>query len=241
MNTGRAVFKIIPAVFSLIFLLSLFAVSAEPERMERTVTARHFPSTASCRPKWTSSGWTAQAAATASSADCRKPLPPTPRHVEFMMNGGIFEGDGVPSGLLVIDGKTVRPLNKSDGSGNFYLKPNGVFYVDATGAHIVSTGRIRIGKTNATHSDPIRAAFAPAGAHPSGLSRGFHQSASSERRRHPEGWTGDFCLYRVWTKKISEPLRVCGFLPLSRLQRCALSRWRPFANGGQSKRGHPTR
>jgi uncharacterized protein YigE (DUF2233 family) len=39
-----------------------------------------------------------------------------------LMNGGIFEPTGVPSGLLIQDGKQLRPLNLADGEGNFYLK-----------------------------------------------------------------------------------------------------------------------
>lgn len=54
----------------------------------------------------------------------------------FLMNAGIFEMGGVPSGLHVEDGQQLRPLNLADGFGNFYLKPNGVFYVDASGAKV---------------------------------------------------------------------------------------------------------
>lgn len=61
------------------------------------------------------------------------------RRLRFVMNGGLFEADGSPCGLLVIDGRTVRPLNTRDGVGNFYLKPNGVFFIDAKGAHVLST------------------------------------------------------------------------------------------------------
>ncbi len=61
------------------------------------------------------------------------------RSISFLMNGGLFEEDGSPCGLLVIGGKTLRPLNMKDGRGNFYLKPNGVFYIDAGGAQVVSS------------------------------------------------------------------------------------------------------
>jgi len=59
--------------------------------------------------------------------------------LRFIMNGGLFEEDGKPCGLLVIDGKTLHPLNMRDAPGNFYLKPNGVFFIDKNGAHIVSS------------------------------------------------------------------------------------------------------
>lgn len=61
------------------------------------------------------------------------------RRVAFIMNAGIFEDGGVPSGLCVIDGKVLHPLNLSPGAGNFFLKPNGVFYIDARGAHVVTS------------------------------------------------------------------------------------------------------
>jgi uncharacterized protein YigE (DUF2233 family) len=62
-----------------------------------------------------------------------------PGNVRCLMNAGIFEPDGIPSGLAVVDSKVLRPLNTADGRGNFFLKPTGVFYIDAQGAHIVTT------------------------------------------------------------------------------------------------------
>lgn len=46
--------------------------------------------------------------------------------VRFIMNAGIFEPGGIPSGLHVEGGKALRPLNLGDAPGNFFLKPNGV-------------------------------------------------------------------------------------------------------------------
>lgn len=48
------------------------------------------------------------------------------RSVTFLMNAGIFEPGGIPSGLHIEDGKKLRPLNLADAPGNFFLKPNGV-------------------------------------------------------------------------------------------------------------------
>jgi len=47
--------------------------------------------------------------------------------LDTLMNGGIFEPGGVPSGLLVQDGRELRPVNRNEGKGNFFLKPNGIF------------------------------------------------------------------------------------------------------------------
>ncbi|QQL46238.1 phosphodiester glycosidase family protein [Sulfuriroseicoccus oceanibius] len=57
--------------------------------------------------------------------------------VAALMNGGIFEPGGVPSGLLVVAGEQQQPLNLADGNGNFFLKPNGVFLIGAKGAAVV--------------------------------------------------------------------------------------------------------
>jgi uncharacterized protein YigE (DUF2233 family) len=57
----------------------------------------------------------------------------------FAMNGGMFESNGSPVGLLVIDRKEIKTLNTGDGPGNFYLKPNGVFALTAAGPVVVAT------------------------------------------------------------------------------------------------------
>lgn len=58
----------------------------------------------------------------------------------FAMNGGGFHIDRQPVGLFVAEGETLTPLNQLDGRGNFYIKPNGVFYVTTQGrAAIAST------------------------------------------------------------------------------------------------------
>ena len=47
----------------------------------------------------------------------------------FAMNGGMFSKDFSPQGLFIQDGKTLAVLDTANGNGNFYLKPNGVFYI----------------------------------------------------------------------------------------------------------------
>ena len=48
--------------------------------------------------------------------------------VAFAMNGGMFDGEGKPIGYYVEGGKRLKELNRNDGSGNFHMKPNGVFF-----------------------------------------------------------------------------------------------------------------
>ena len=59
----------------------------------------------------------------------------------FAMNGGMYKTDFSPLGLYIENNKIISPLNKSSGYGNFYLKPNGIFYIsDDNSAVICRTG-----------------------------------------------------------------------------------------------------
>ena len=57
--------------------------------------------------------------------------------VAFAMNAGMYDGEGKPIGYYVEERDRLKELNRNEGSGNFHLRPNGVFY--GTG----STWRIR--------------------------------------------------------------------------------------------------
>ena len=72
-------------------------------------------------------------------------------------NAGIFEPGFVPTGLLVSDGVTKRPLNTASGNGNFFLLPNGVFTLDAEGnARVLETSEYEPkGVVFATQSGPL--------------------------------------------------------------------------------------
>jgi uncharacterized protein YigE (DUF2233 family) len=48
--------------------------------------------------------------------------------VAFAFNGGMYDGEGKPIGYYVESGDRLKELNRSDGPGNFHLKPNGIFY-----------------------------------------------------------------------------------------------------------------
>ena len=49
------------------------------------------------------------------------------------MNAGMYHADMQPVGLYVEDGTELSPINQDDGFGNFFLKPNGVFFLDQAG------------------------------------------------------------------------------------------------------------
>jgi uncharacterized protein YigE (DUF2233 family) len=62
----------------------------------------------------------------------------------FAMNGGMYKSDHSPQGLFIQSGKTITALDTSSGKGNFYLKPNGVFYMTRTKeAFICKTSNFR--------------------------------------------------------------------------------------------------
>lgn len=59
----------------------------------------------------------------------------------FAMNGGMYKEDRSPLGLFVENEKKITGLNTSNGYGNFYLEPNGVFYLTTDNVPgICSTG-----------------------------------------------------------------------------------------------------
>lgn len=74
------------------------------------------------------------------------------------MNGGMYKEDRSPLGLYIDSGKTITGLNKASASGNFYLKPNGVFYITRQHTAVVcATEKFRPGPhiRYATQSGPM--------------------------------------------------------------------------------------
>ncbi len=85
-------------------------------------------------------------------------LQPRGERLAFAMNAGMYHKDFAPVGLLVIDGEEVSPINLDNAAGNFFLKPNGVFFVSSGGAQIVESSRyagLREKPHVATQSGPM--------------------------------------------------------------------------------------
>ena len=57
----------------------------------------------------------------------------------FAMNAGMYHEDRRPVGLFVEDGETISALPNKEMSGNFGLKPNGVFWIDDTSMGVMET------------------------------------------------------------------------------------------------------
>ena len=77
-----------------------------------------------------------------------------------LTNAGIYSEDHTPEGLHTEGGLTLSPLNLDAGEGNFYSRPNGVFYVADGGAGIVGSEEFKslsvgAGVREATQSGPL--------------------------------------------------------------------------------------
>lgn len=76
----------------------------------------------------------------------------------YAANGGIFQEDLTPLGLFIQDQKVQTPLNKRKGYGNFYVQPNGVFYITKQQkARVVKTASFKqdVSITDAIQSGPM--------------------------------------------------------------------------------------
>lgn len=74
----------------------------------------------------------------------------------FAMNGGMYTKDLSPKGLYVENKIEKQKIDTTSGTGNFYLKPNGVFYISKQIAGIVKTNEFRNKDVDfATQSGPM--------------------------------------------------------------------------------------
>ena len=93
-----------------------------------------------------------------SIANLKQWLEKNNKQLLFAMNGGMYKDDNSPLGLFIENGKTITKVNRYNGKGNFYLKPNGVFYITKENkAFITSTEKFTDnGRINyATQSGPM--------------------------------------------------------------------------------------
>lgn len=76
----------------------------------------------------------------------------------FAMNAGMYQPDLAPVGLYVEDGHQHHAANLRAGTGNFGLRPNGVFWIDGTRAGVTETSKFLSMGTRprfATQSGPM--------------------------------------------------------------------------------------
>ncbi len=81
------------------------------------------------------------------------------KQLVFATNGGMYKKNGAPQGLYIEDSKILSEIDRTEkGYGNFYLQPNGVFYItDTKDAKIVTTPSFTSNNTikYATQSGPM--------------------------------------------------------------------------------------
>lgn len=80
------------------------------------------------------------------------------QHMSFAMNGGMYHPGYGPVGLLVEQGREVGKLNHADAFGNFFMKPNGVFWVGDGKAGVMETeafAKAGLSPREATQSGPM--------------------------------------------------------------------------------------
>jgi uncharacterized protein YigE (DUF2233 family) len=77
----------------------------------------------------------------------------------FAMNAGMYQRDRNPQGLYIENGKTIKSLDTlQDGYGNFYLQPNGIFFIKNDSAGVLPStlfSQKNIKPTWATQSGPM--------------------------------------------------------------------------------------
>jgi len=76
----------------------------------------------------------------------------------FATNAGIYSPKNTPLGLYIENSRELSPINLQNGVGNFYLKPNGIFFISNKGARIVQSSSysyLTEDITFATQSGPL--------------------------------------------------------------------------------------
>jgi len=72
-------------------------------------------------------------------ADLESSLGARAGQVAFAMNAGMYDENGRPIGLAIVEGQQKHAINRRKGGGNFHLMPNGVFEIGNDGRSEVVT------------------------------------------------------------------------------------------------------
>jgi uncharacterized protein YigE (DUF2233 family) len=121
------------------------------------------------------------------------------KKLRFGMNAGMYEPDFTPVGLFVVNGTELAPLNLANASGNFYLKPNGVFYLTAAGPAVVESSKFNVATTDlllATQSGPMLVEHGAI--HPA-----FQPQSKSKLIRNGVGVSGTDALFVISNEPVS--------------------------------------
>lgn len=75
------------------------------------------------------------------------------KELKFATNGGMFSPEMKPVGLYIENGLTIHPIDLSDKpSGNFYMKPNGVFMLEKNGNAKVASSEDFVARNYASNA-----------------------------------------------------------------------------------------
>ncbi|AWH89895.1 phosphodiester glycosidase family protein [Limnobaculum parvum] len=66
------------------------------------------------------------------------------RQIHMAINGGIYSKSYQPEGLYIEQGKVLSKLNRQEGTGNFFIRPGGVFSVRNGNARIDTLDKFRL-------------------------------------------------------------------------------------------------
>lgn len=67
------------------------------------------------------------------------------KELVFAMNGGMYKTDKSPQGLFIENGVVKAKIDSTSADGNFYLKPNGIFYLTTKKeARVVKTETFKV-------------------------------------------------------------------------------------------------
>lgn len=120
-----------PLLFWLTLLLSSPLLATEPMEFEGALYHLHRVAPAD-HPKLDLRWTDPQGKPLSDFSGLQKQLTSEGKTILFATNAGIYERGPKPCGLTISASKILIPLNLEDGYGNFFLKPNGVFYLDDT-------------------------------------------------------------------------------------------------------------
>ena len=132
----------------------------------------------------------------ASLGTLKRSLEQSGARVAFLMNAGIYSTDDTPAGLWIERGKTLIPLNRKAGKGNFHIQPNGVFYIEGGKARIQPTAAYQLGQHQpewALQSGPMLLIDGKPNAR-------FVKNLSSPHKRNAVCTTADGRLYFILTE-----------------------------------------
>ena len=94
-----------------------------------------------------------------SLGNLKKSLDSSGQILQFAMNGGMYNKDHTPQGLFIQNGKLIQEIeSRNSGYGNFYMQPNGVFYITKEGkAFVIQTVDFKMDSNikYATQSGPM--------------------------------------------------------------------------------------